>query len=106
MLGWKKTARMLNEENTKLVVRVRELEKETERKTYENAQLSGLLNGVLDELEKVKAECRSLATQLGAALKELEFKRSGDAERAEGPDRDEQWENMMRYTGEKQEGFE
>ena len=99
MLRWKKTALQLNEELDRLWKRNVELKQTVDEKTAENAHVSGMLDAALEELERVKAECRELAKQCGAALKELELKMSAPA----GENRDIQWENMMNYTGVRQE---
>ena len=101
MWKWKKTAMQLNEENDKLWRQNIELKRTVDEKTAENAHVSGMLDAALEELERVKAECRELAKQCGAALKELEMKMS--VPEKGGESRDVQWENMMNYTGEKQE---
>jgi dynactin complex subunit len=99
MLRWKKTALQLNEELDRQWKRNVELKQTVDEKTAENAHVSGMLDAALEELERVKAECRELAKQCGAALKELELKKSAP----ESESRDVQWENMMAYTGAKQE---
>ena len=99
MLRWKKTALQLNEELDRLWKRNVELKQTVDEKTAENAHVSGMLDAALEELERVKAECRELAKQCGAALKELELKKFAP----ESESRDVQWENMMAYTGKKQE---
>lgn len=99
MLKWKKTALQLNEELDRLWKRNVELKQTVDEKTAENAHISGMMDAALEELERVKAECRELAKQCGAALKELELKKSAP----ESESRDVQWENMMAYTGKKQE---
>lgn len=103
-MRWKKTAKMLNEQNTLLHQELKEQKALIDDKKAENARLSGMIDALLEELEKTKNECRELAKQAGAALKELELKMSAPAAAGEG--RDAQWENMMAYTGRKQEGVE
>ena len=101
-MSWKKTAMMLNEKNTQLVAQLKASEAVIEGKKVENANLNGMLQALLEELEKTKAECVELAKQVGAALKELELKPPVSGSET----RDDQWENMMAYTGRKQEGVE
>jgi predicted nucleic acid-binding Zn-ribbon protein len=101
MLKWKRTAVQLNEELDRLWKQNVELKRTVDEKTAENAHISGMLDAALEEQERLKAECRELAKQCGAALKELELKMSVPHMGADS--RDAQWENMMNYTGEKQE---
>lgn len=98
MRKWKKIAQDALEANKTLEEELRALREET---AYQN----GCFAAALEELERVKNEARELAKQLGAALKELELRGRNGREEPEGRlSREAQWENMMNYTGERQEG--
>lgn len=97
MRKWKKIAQDALEANHALEEELREVREEM---AYQN----GCFAAALEEMERVKGEARELAKQLGAALKELELRgKTEEHEPDKGLSRDAQWENMMSYTGEKQE---